>query len=650
MPFRTALSGLNASSAELRVIGNNVANASTTGFKESRTEFADIFASSNLGVTANAIGSGVRVSSVSQQFTQGNIGFTDNNLDLAISGQGFLIMNDNGVNAYTRAGAMAVDRDGYVVNTAGQRLTVFSADSSGTITGATGDLRLDRSDIAPVATTLVDMSANLNAAAAVPGIIGGTITPTTLAIGSYTSAVSDGSPATAGNHTGTNALPAIGALNFSGANQVSFNVDDGTDNFTVLLNTDFSGDADYTNFLADINGQLSANNVDATASVVGGSLVFTDSSGATGVGSAAPVISAIDLDADGGTDNFATDFLTGVAAAGDDAVAPTDGNFVMSIDGLPLYTEAAAIGGTVTGAELDAALATFLASNPEYSIDSGSFATGDLVLAKDDGTDVSISIDSNWTGTPGALGTSFSNNGVITPATQAAFDATDSSTYNNSTSVTVYDSLGASHLSTMYFRKTQTPNQWEVYSYLDGVQQGGAQVVEFDSGGNITSGGQISVGPFSPGTGAAPLTFNVDFTRTTQYGSGFNVNSMDQDGFTTGRLSGIDISDTGVITSRFTNGQSRTLGQVALANFNNAQGLRQLGDTSWSESFDSGQPLVGTAGSGSLGLIESGALEGSNVDLTEQLVNMITAQRNFQANAQVITTADTVTQTIINIR
>jgi flagellar hook protein FlgE len=125
---------------------------------------------------------------------------------------------------------------------------------------------------------------------------------------------------------------------------------------------------------------------------------------------------------------------------------------------------------------------------------------------------------------------------------------------------------------------------------------------------------------------------------------------MDQDGFTTGRLSGIDISDTGVITSRFTNGQSRTLGQIALANFNNTQGLRQLGDTSWSESFDSGQPLVGTAGSGSLGLIESGALEGSNVDLTEQLVGMITAQRNFQANAQVITTADTVTQTIINIR
>jgi len=104
MPFRIALSGLNAASADLRVIGNNVANASTTGYKKSRTEFADIFATSNLGTTANAIGSGVKVASVSQQFTQGNIGFTDNNLDLAVSGQGFFRLNDNGVNVYSRAG------------------------------------------------------------------------------------------------------------------------------------------------------------------------------------------------------------------------------------------------------------------------------------------------------------------------------------------------------------------------------------------------------------------------------------------------------------------------------------------------------------------------------------------------------------------
>ncbi|HHJ15224.1 MAG TPA: flagellar hook protein FlgE [Gammaproteobacteria bacterium] len=403
MPFRTALSGLNAASAELRIIGNNVANAGTTGFKESRAEFSDIFATSNLGVTANAIGTGVRVSSVSQQFTQGNIGFTDNNLDLALSGQGFFIMNDNGVNAYTRAGALGVDRNGFVVNNQQQQLTIFQADASGNITGATGPLQLDRSDIAPAATTTIDVQANLDAS----------------------------------------------------------------------------------------------------------------------------------------------------------ATAPT-----------------------------------------------------------------------------------------------AAFSTTDASSYNNSTSLTMFDSLGSPHLSTMYFRKT-ADNTWDVYQYVDGTQvNAGApagETITFDSTGAITGGSPTSM-TFTPSGGAAAMTVAVDYNNTSQFGSPFSVNALVQDGFATGRLSGIDISDTGVITSRFTNGQSRTLGQIAIATFNNSQGLRQLGDTSWAETFDSGAPLVGAPGTGAAGLIESGALEGSNVDLTEELVNMITAQRNFQANAQVITTADTITQTIINIR
>jgi len=405
MPFRTALSGLNAASAELRIIGNNVANAGTTGFKQSRAEFADIFATSNLGVTANAIGTGVRVSSVSQQFTQGNIGFTDNNLDLAISGQGFFIMNDNGTNAYTRSGALGVDRNGFVVNNQQQQLTIFQADVNGNITGATGPLQLDRSDIAPAATTTVDVQANLDASA--------------------------------------------------------------------------------------------------------------------------PIIPAA-----------------------------------------------------------------------------------------------------------------------------TAFNITDASSYTNSTSLTMFDSLGSPHLSTMYFRKT-ADNAWDVRQFVDGAQVNtgapAGEAITFDPAGAITSGSPTSM-TFTPSGGAAAMTVNVDYNNTSQYGSPFSVNSLSQDGFATGRLSGIDISTTGVITSRFTNGQSRTLGQIAIATFNNSQGLRQLGDTAWAETFDSGSPLVGGPGTGAAGLIESGALEGSNVDLTAELVNMITAQRNFQANAQVISTADTVTQTIINIR
>ena len=153
--------------------------------------------------------------------------------------------------------------------------------------------------------------------------------------------------------------------------------------------------------------------------------------------------------------------------------------------------------------------------------------------------------------------------------------------------------------------------------------------------------------------GANNLAMTLDYgsgSPTTQFGGNFGVNSLSQDGYATGQLSGVDIASTGIILARYTNGQSKTLGQVALANFSSPQGLRQLGDTSWAESSESGVPLVGQPGSASLGSIQSGALEASNVDLTAQLVNMITAQRNFQANSQVIKTQDAITQTIINIR
>ena len=162
--------------------------------------------------------------------------------------------------------------------------------------------------------------------------------------------------------------------------------------------------------------------------------------------------------------------------------------------------------------------------------------------------------------------------------------------------------------------------------------------------------GSFTLPAYAPASGAAPISLATDFIQSTQYGSAFGVNSLSQNGFTAGRLSNIDVDTSGVIFARFTNGRSEPLGQVALSNFANVQGLRQLGDTAWAETFTSGDAIRGSAGTGSFGLIQSGALESSNVDLTQQLVNMITAQRNFQANAQMISTADQVTQTIINIR
>ena len=405
MPFRIALSGLNAAQADLNVTANNIANTSTTGFKGSRTEFADMFAVSLQGVSSNASGNGVRVAAVAQQFAQGNIEFTDSNLDLALSGQGMFILSDNGALAYTRAGAFQMNRDGYVVNSMNQRLQVYPPLAGGGFnTGGLSDLQLVTTDSAPQATSNVDYILNL--------------------------------PANA------------------------------------------------------------------------------------------------------------------------------------------------------------------------------------------------------------------------TPPPVAVFSPADPNSFNQATSLTLYDSLGATHTGTMYFVKTATANQWTAQLSIDGTLVGTPQTLQYSNTGVLTApaGGLLAFPPYTPTTGAADMNVTVDLGQSTQFGGSFSVNSVTQDGYTTGRLIGIDIDETGIVQARFTNGNSQSLGQVAVANFANPQGLQQLGNTQWAETFSSGQALRGSAGNSGFGLVQSGALEGANVDVTEQLVNMITAQRNFQANAQMISTADSITQTIINMR
>jgi flagellar hook protein FlgE len=156
---------------------------------------------------------------------------------------------------------------------------------------------------------------------------------------------------------------------------------------------------------------------------------------------------------------------------------------------------------------------------------------------------------------------------------------------------------------------------------------------------------------FAISTGAVtPLRFDLDLTGSTQFGSSFGVNRLFQDGYTSGRLSGINIAVDGVVQGRYSNGQSRNLGQIVLANFTNPNGLQSLGNNQWAETPDSGQPLVGAPGTGSLGSLQSAAVEESNVDLTAELVNMITQQRAYQANAQSIKTQDQILQTLVNLR
>lgn len=241
------------------------------------------------------------------------------------------------------------------------------------------------------------------------------------------------------------------------------------------------------------------------------------------------------------------------------------------------------------------------------------------------------------------------------------FSPGDVTSYTSSTAASVFDSLGNAHTYTMYFVKQAAPNTWAAYTTL--TQPDGTVTpvppatsllgtLTFDANGAISPAGSGIFGPVAipVNTGANPLAFNVNFTGSTQFGGKFGVNALAQDGYASGSLSGFGVSSSGIVQGRYTNGQSRNLAQFVLANFVNPQGLQPLGDNQWAETSASGQPLVGAPGSSSLGVMQSGAVEESNVDLTAELVNMITAQRVYQANAQTIKTQDAVLQTLVNLR
>lgn len=256
-------------------------------------------------------------------------------------------------------------------------------------------------------------------------------------------------------------------------------------------------------------------------------------------------------------------------------------------------------------------------------------------------------------------------------------------TYNNVNSSTIYDSLGNSHVLSMYFIAADamapggspnastppgTENQWYVAFQIDNQDvppiTGSSNTsnlftANFNSDGsfagvNDTSGTPIPTNliPLSLNlqNGSSPLAFNVDLSNSTQFGSPYSIQSIYQNGFATGSLSGLEIDASGVILGSYTNGQTMAMGQIQLANFADPDSLENLGNTSWAQTVGSGQPLISNPGSGSLGFVQSGGLESSNVDLTGELVNLIGAQRNFQANAQTIRTGDAIMQTIINIR
>jgi flagellar hook protein FlgE len=257
------------------------------------------------------------------------------------------------------------------------------------------------------------------------------------------------------------------------------------------------------------------------------------------------------------------------------------------------------------------------------------------------------------------LGLNLPSDAAIKPT--ASFSPSDSNTFNSSTQMTAYDSLGNPHVATVYFLKTSNPtpavptNTWDTKLYIDGTviapTNAADSVLTFDQDGKLTAPiAAITYDPATLITGAKPLSVSIDYgTLSSQYSAPFSVMSLSQDGHPRGELSGMDIDSGGVVRANYTNGTQMALGKLMLANFDNPNGLKQIGNASFEATNASGLVDLGEAGSGGFGDIQGGALEGSNVDLTEQLVKLISAQRNFQANAKALDTSGTLMQTIMGI-
>jgi flagellar hook protein FlgE len=520
MGFQQALSGLNAADQQLSVIGNNVANSNTVGFKSATPQFADVYAKSLAGSGATQVGIGTNVSAVAQQFTQGNITTTSNALDLAINGQGMFRMDDNGSITWSRNGQFHVDKNGFVVNAEGVRLTGYLANANGLIVPSTpADIQINTSDLPPLATGQgtppigLQVGLNLDSRA---------IPPTTASAGTLTGSAAPGLTIT----TGTN------------------------DTLTITIN-----------------------GVTQSAIIPGGTYA-----------SAGALASAVQ---------------TAVNA---------------------LYPAGAGVTATVN-------------------------AGGDIVLtAQTAGLGSAVSV-------AGTAAATVMGGAPVAVAGGNVFNANNPASYTSSTSATVYDSLGNSHVLALYFVKSATPNNWTLYSNLDGGAASAGTPLTFTSSGALaTPANGIVAQSFPLANGAVTaLSFNLDLTGSTQFGNIFGINRIAQDGYTSGRLSGLNVSADGTVQGRYSNGQTRNLAQVVLGNFTNPNGLLSAGGNQWQETGASGQPLIGSPGSGSLGVIQSSAVEESNVDLTASLVNMITAQRTYQANAQTIKAQDQILQTLVNL-
>ena len=522
MGFQQGLSGLNVAAKTLDVIGNNIANAAVAGFKSSTTQFGDMYADSLGGTGGVPVGIGSLIQAVSQQFTQGNITNTNNPLDVAIHGQGFFRLENNGLITYSRNGQFHLANDGSIQNASGNTLTGYVADTDGKfqVDAAPAAITLSTLPLAPRTTGKVEIDTNLNAGAKA-------LNP---------SAFDATDPATYTNSISATVYDSKGDQHIV----TTYFVQNGGSNKPVL--------ATPTNALA-----LTTDDIPSGALKINGVSIGAIAASTTSSAQATEVARVINLAQ-----------VPGVTAS----VVGGQVKLDSSINALVVTGTGTTAGGTTLA---KAGLATVPLGYTAYVVADGALTSG-----KPKGVTVE---------------------GSSTGKTQLTFDSTG---------------------------KLVTP--------ITGLTVG----LDFSA----------------IGTGNSPnnLSFKLDLTSATAFASPFSVTKLSQDGYASGRLSNFAVGDDGVVEGHYSNGQTQALAQIVLVNFPSVNGLKSDGANQWKQTVDSGEPLRGIPGTSSFGDLQSSAVEDSNVDLTTQLVDMITAQRIYQANAQSIKTQDQILQTLVNLR
>lgn len=725
----SGVSGLQTSQDFMDVVGNNVANVNTVGYKASQINFSDVLAQTISGATGpqgnlggmnpKQIGLGTQVASTTMNFSQGSLQTTNVTTNLAIQGNGFFIVSPNGGNTYnyTRAGNFTFDANGNLVDPNGDIVqgwlannTTHLINTASTIQGLNipqnmtvpagvtknvsmagnldGGQTIQTSELTPVTNSTSNLPAgtislesqvgsiNMNALYNSNGNLIGVGT-------TQNQAVVAGSSATLGSSSSS-------LYNISGqqiGSSGSFTIGNTTTSFNSTSNVSLSTLASDIATAANANNSSSIGSI-STSSFSNGELQFTISGGSSGgtftfppMSSTDPALNSILSELSGmkvtvpanGTVNVTS--LPFFSSPGD-AVA-------MSFDGGNTYNTYIYGNGTNTTGTLNSNNTNGGSIKYFTTLDSLISDINDDVNANTTSPNATVNLNSSGeiqiTPTSGSLLTSigpvYSNNSNLatilgtlsgtvqsTGVTSQPFEA---DTY--STSIDVYDSLGNKHNLTFNFVKTNydpSTNQTQWQWYATAASSGSSTPTLTNANGTITfnSNGEL-IGLTPPlavtanwNNGTSQQVINLHFgdlntfDGLTQFSLPSQTSSLTQDGYAGGSLQSINVNQNGVISGMFSNGKSYALGQVALATFNNNDGLLALGNSLFEATANSGTPIISTAGSGSAGTIVPDELEESNVDLGTEFTNMIIAERAYQANARTLSTSDAMLQSLLNIQ